>query len=236
MPMPISNSLPAQYSAVGPPPTMANDPSTMGVSLNKAGQPSANPQGINRGPYPTDRFLNPYGSQPGSQAYGRTAIYGGQGDLMKSVATRDIAIQNLVSNLGRQDVPSGLMSALQAGGSQLGGQLGGEEAQNIQPGIQRAFTTYGDQYKNQLAGMLNNAYVLGGGLYGSSLGAWASAKAQDEARRLRNTQSVQAILQGVSSGLGGGGSSIGGGGGGGGGGGDAGIGNIIIGAYGAANG
>lgn len=181
-------------------------------------------------------FNNPFGTPRKPNIYGEIPIVGGMNDLNKTIATRNIGIQGLTGMLGTAtgQPPPGLMSALQGGASSLGGKLAGEEFSNISPAINRGYALYGDQLKNQIAQGLNNAYVLGGAISGSGQQAWAQAKALDKARRLAHVQSVQAILQGVGSGLGGGGGMGGmGGGGGGGGGGDM-ITNLVSGIYGAA--
>lgn len=219
------------FGANGP----ADRPATPGaISPVTTKAKSFNP-GINRGPFGSSPLMNPYGQGGPGTAEGRSEVFGGQNDLLKSIATRDIAVQGLMSGLQRPDMPNGLSAALQNGAGMLGGKLGSEEWQNISPGIQRGFTQYGDQYRNQLAGLLNSAYTLGGGLWGGAESATAIAKNQNAMRKMRQIQSVQGIIGGAIGGLTGGGGGGMGGGGGGGGGGAAGIGDIVSGAYGAAS-
>lgn len=236
MPMPI-NSTPVSQAVSVP---QQAPPNLLTPTQVRPQNPAGQPQGYLYG----QDFNNPFGFTQGQSIYGQAPIFGGRNDLLKSIATRNIGINALSNQLGRPDMPSGLLSALQGSAGQLGGlqggmggKLGAEEMQNISPGIQRGFATYGDQYKSQLASALESTYLQGGQLWGSGTQAWAQAKAQDKARRLAHTQSIQAIIGAVGSGLspGGGGGGLGGGGGGGGGGGDPifGLAGGIVGAAGA---
>lgn len=181
-----------------------------------------------RGPFPGGAFYNPYGFARGQKSYGRSGIFGGPEDMIKSIATRKLAIDTLMEQIGREPVPEGLMASLQRA---AGGGLGGEAFSEITPGITSEFTKYEDSYKASLIDLLTKSYVLGGALYGSAYKNWALAKQTDKARRLEHAQSLQAIFSAIGGSIGGGSGGMGGGmgGGGGGGGSDYGITNTTVG-------
>ena len=184
------------------------------------------PTDIDRGPFENSALLNPYGTSRAQAAYGRSGVFGGPADMVKSVATRSLAIDELKRQMEKAPMPMGMQQGLESYAAKnpyLSSMLS-----NYLPSIQSQATIQNQAQKAGLNDLLQGAYALGGGLYGGALQAWAGAKAQDKARRLEHTKAVQSIFQGIGAGIGGGGGGMGGGGGGGGGG-DYGITNTTVG-------
>jgi hypothetical protein len=150
------------------------------------------------GPDPTGPAYNPYGIARPQESYGKSAIYGGPRDLMKSVATRSLATaltdQEMQSAL-QGGAPQGLTNALQGFANRGGGGLLNEAYQNnIAPDIERSSLMRNLDYRNQLAQLMQNSYIQGGELLGSSKKAWAAAKDVDKRRRAQHTAYLQQVI------------------------------------------
>jgi hypothetical protein len=215
---PVNPGFAGKNLPTGPPVFIPSDPSSTAV-FDPVTQKTSIPTGVNRGPFPGSPLQNPFGYPYPNQHFGRSTMFGGPQDIMKSIATRGVALSSLVGQLNRPDQTADLVPGLQAAAGQMGGRLGSEQFANMSPAIGTAFGTYGDEYKQNLIGMLGNAYTLGGGLWGSQAQAWAQAKQQEVRRRMAHAAAINAILGSVEGSLTGGGGGMGGMGGGGGGGG-----------------
>lgn len=155
------------------------------------------------GPYDASVYGNPFGGAITPGHYKDFRIFGGVNDLVKSVATRNLAIKGILDQFNREPVPSGLMAALGNSVRQLGGgRLGQEAFQTFAPGLENQFRTGEDVYKSNLIGLLTNAYTLGGSLYGAAYKARDIAKTLSKQKDAAKTARLQAIVGGVMNGLG----------------------------------
>lgn len=147
-------------------------------------------------------LLNPYGLGLPDEFYGKTPVFGGNRDLLKSIAARGTAISGLMEQLRPQGAPDGLANAMQSYAGATGDPLSAEAYSNFSPTMDRQALIADDSRRAGLSGLMSNAYVLGGGLFGGAKKGWAQAKQMDMARREKKAALNQAIVGGVLKGLG----------------------------------
>jgi len=176
--------------------------SPVGGQFNPVNPQSNIPTNIDRGPFPDGAVYNPYGITQRQDKYGKSAIYGGAKDLMKSVATRSMVINALMDEFTQRGDTGGLEALLAGAADQSGDPLLSEAFSNASPEIGTRQYLQDLAYENQLTELLGAAYLQGGQLFGGQLQAEAQAKAIDKARRARSTGQIQGIIGGLAKGLG----------------------------------